>query len=220
MPQSHESNPAQLASEVGRFFQDLRRIYGWTPEEAAKRLATRVDIIAVLEAGDVRQLPPWPETCRIVRTYVSFAQLDPRPALNLIEALRSQMIVAEAAKPRLPQRLATKGTDAVAALRRGQDWIVSRTTSDWRQVLRNPRMVSRLLIAAAIPIGLIVLLTQTSVLEAAVSHLPPSLARIVRGAQDYVTVHMAPVRNGLRHIEVDDPRSRRTDKLPVAAGSD
>ncbi len=69
-------------------------------------------------------------------------------------------------------------------------------------------------------VAIVVLVTQTSVLEAAVSQLPPSVARIVRGAHDYVVVRMAPVRDGLRWIDVSDPRTRRSDKLQTTAQSD
>jgi len=70
-------------------------------------------------------------------------------------------------------------------------------------------------------VALILLVTtQTAVLEAAVSQLPPSMKRIVRGAQNYVIVSLAPVRDGLRWIDVADPRSRRSDKLRTTAQSD
>jgi hypothetical protein len=39
------------------------------------------------------------------------------------------------------------------------------------------------------------------------------LVKLMRGAQDYLLHRAAPVREGLRWIEVDDPRSRRGDKL-------
>lgn len=219
-PRREQAASVQLASEVGQFFQDLRRVYGWSPEEAAKRLATRADIIAALEAGDVRRLPPWPETCRIVRTYVSFAQLDPRPALNLIETLQSQVAIDDAAKPGLPQRLMSQGANAAAAFKRGRTQVAGRITKVWHAARQDPRRARRLLIAATVPIALILILTQTSLINAGVSQLPSSVARTIRSVQDYVALQMAPVRNGLRHIEVDDPRSRRADKLPVAAGSD
>jgi hypothetical protein len=78
----------------------------------------------------------------------------------------------------------------------------------------------RLLFAVSVPVALVVLVTQTAVLEAAVSNLPPSVARMVRGAQNYVIVQMAPVKDGLRWIDVPDPRSRRGDKLQTASQSD
>ena len=76
------------------------------------------------------------------------------------------------------------------------------------------------LLADRLPKRLILLITQTAVLEAAVSQLPPSMKRIVRGAQNYVIVRLAPVRDGLRWIDVPDPRTRRSDKLQSTAQSD
>ncbi len=70
-----------MAQEVGRFFQELRQAFGLTPAQVAARLSTRADIVLALEEGQVRALPPWSETARIVRTYAGLAGLDPRPAL-------------------------------------------------------------------------------------------------------------------------------------------
>lgn len=211
----------QMGPEVGRFFQELRRAFRLTREQAAQRLATRVDIVAALEAGDVRQLPPWPETCRIIRTYAGFAHLDPRPVLNSIEVLLGADAHAGTPHRGLLPRLSEHRAYAVAVLGRGRRRAAAAAAHGWHQALheRHSR-ASRVLFAVAVPVALIVLLTQTSVLEAAVSQLPPSVARIVRGAQDYVTVQLAPVRDGLRWIDVADPRSRRSDKLPTAVRSD
>jgi hypothetical protein len=77
------------------------------------------------------------------------------------------------------------------------------------------------LFTVTMAVALILLVTtQTAVLEAAVSQLPPSMKRIVRGAQNYVIVRLAPVRDGLRWIDVADPRTRRSDKLRTTAQSD
>jgi hypothetical protein len=73
---------------------------------------------------------------------------------------------------------------------------------------------------AVLAATVILLVTQTSVLEAAVSQLPPSVARIVRGAQNYVIVKLAPIRDGLRWIDVPDPRTRKGNKLQTATQSD
>jgi hypothetical protein len=76
------------------------------------------------------------------------------------------------------------------------------------------------LFSVTLVVALIVLVTQTSVLEAAVSQLPGPMKRFVRGAQNYVIVSLAPVRDGLRWIDVSDPRTRRGDKLRTASQSD
>ena len=54
---------------------------------------------------------------------------------------------------------------------------------------------------------------QGSSLQASLATLHPPLVKLMRGAQDYLLHRAAPVREGLRWIEVDDPRSRRGDKL-------
>jgi hypothetical protein len=99
--------------------------------------------------------------------------------------------------------------------------ILSRTAAGFRNNLAGPiGRGLRVLVALSIPVALIVLVTQTSVLEAAVARMPPPMQRFVRGAQNYVIVQLAPVRDGLRWIDVPDPRSRRGDKLPSPAPSD
>ena len=209
-----------MQAEVARFFRDLRAAFGMSQTEAAQRLATRIDIISALEAGDVSGLPPWPECCRIVRTYTGLVGLDPRPILHSLELLLA--VAARTPKPApkralLPQ-LSRPG--AAGQLARGQATGSSFAVSVGR-LLRGPEgRAGRTLFAIAVPVGLLMLLTQTSVLAAAVAQLPPGMARIVRGAQDYVAVQLAPIRDGLRWIDVPDPRSRRGDKLRTAVQSD
>jgi hypothetical protein len=212
---------AAIGNEVGRFFQDLRRAFRISQAQAAQRLATRVDIVAALEAGQIGGLPPWPETCRIVRTYAGLAGLDPRPILHSMELLftmapRPPVSVRQNLLPRLGRQ----GAPLLAALGTGRKAALNAATRGVDAMQHRNARTGLALSAAAVFVALVVLVTQTSVLEAAVSQLPPSVARIVRGAHDYVIVRMAPVRDGLRWIDVSDPRSRRSDKLQTTARSD
>jgi DNA-binding XRE family transcriptional regulator len=207
-----------MEAEVARFFRDLRAALQMSQAQAAQRLATRTDIIAALEAGDVSVLPPWPECCRVVRMYTAPVGLDPRPILHSLETLLS--VAARTPKP-APKRafvslLSRQKKPAQPA--RSKPAAIAAVSANVGRLLRGRN--GRALFAVAVPVGLLVLLTQTSVLGAAVAQLPPSVARIVRGAQDYVTVQLAPVRDGLRWIDVRDPRSRRSDKLRTTAQSD
>jgi cytoskeletal protein RodZ len=86
-----------LQADVARFFQDLRAAHQLSQMEAAQRLSTRIAVICALEAGDVSELPPWPECCRVVRMYTGFMGLDPRPILHLLKVL-----LAAAATPPKP----------------------------------------------------------------------------------------------------------------------
>jgi transcriptional regulator with XRE-family HTH domain len=194
-----------VVAQVAHFFRDLRRNFRFSQPEAARRLGTTIDIISALEAGDVSNLPPWPETCRIVQAYTGFARLDPVPVLRLIEMLQIRM----GRSPTPPQDYEDEGG------------LFARMFGGMRDAWQGGlgRAV-RVLVAMSIPVALVVLVTQTAVLEAAVAKLPPPVARIVRGAQNFIIVQLAPVRDGLRWIDVPDPRSRRGDKLPSNFPSD
>ncbi len=211
-----------LAPEVGRFFLDLRQVFRISREKAAQQLATRVDIIAALEAGDVRKLPPWPETCRIVRTYAAFARLDPRPVLHSIETLIAYNRHVTAAGPQsMLARLSQRGAPALAALAdfRSKAFAAAGSVA-WNRAMRDHRRAGRAILTVAVPIALLVLLTQTAVLQAGVAQFPEPVARFVRGAQDYVTLQLAPIRHGLRWVDVADPRTRRGDKLKTVGQPD
>lgn len=228
VPVAHARAPAPtsvMAAEVARFFRDLRGALRLTPEQTAQALATRVDIIAALESGQIGALPPWPETCRIVRTYAGFAGLDPRPVLHSLEELYVSGPRAPAPKVRGPRRnlipnLGKQGAPIMAAIGGGSRRAAA-AARNVRQAMNDragrPGMA---LFTVTMAIALILLVTQTAVLEAAVAQLPPSMKRIVRGAQNYVIVQLAPVRDGLRWIDVADPRTRRSDKLQTTAQSD
>jgi hypothetical protein len=214
---------AVLAAEVARFFRDLRGALRLNPAQAAQALSTRVDIIAALETGLIGSLPPWPETCRIVRTYAGFAGLDPRPVLHSLEQLFVEAPrvapVRTPRRPRLPQ-LGRQGAPILKAIGGGSRRAAEAARNVRDVVNEHAGKPGMALFTVTMGIALILLITQTAVLEAAVSQLPPSMKRIVRGAQNYVIVRLAPVRDGLRWIDVPDPRTRRSDKLQSTAQSD
>jgi hypothetical protein len=214
-----------MAAEVARFFKDLRGALRLTPVQTAQALATRVDIIAALEMGQIGALPPWPETCRIVRTYAGFAGLDPRPILHSLEQLFVAAPRAPGPMPRGPRRnlmpnFTKQGAPIMAAIGGGGRRAAEAARNVRAAVNDHAGRPGMALFTVTMGIALILLITQTAVLEAAVSQLPPSMKRFVRGAQNYVTVRFAPVRDGLRWIDVSDPRTRRTDKLQSTAQSD
>jgi DNA-binding XRE family transcriptional regulator len=261
--------PEKVKSDVGRFFLDLRQTFRLSQAQAAQQLGTRPEVILALETGDVRKLPPWPETCRIVRSYTGGARLDPRPVLHLLELLQAlperapmraiapPVRPAPSAAPAVPQATSAPRPRAAAPPRpatvRGLPAVIEHRSPPPRRLSERvraqpertepepyddeerpgllasvggallqvmPGRSLRALLALSVPVAIVVLLTQTSVLEAAVAQLPPSVARIVRGAQNYVIVQLAPIRDGMRWIDVPDPRSRRADKLQTAAQSD
>lgn len=214
-----------IAADVSRFFSDLRRALGLSPPQAAQVLATRIDIVLALEAARFDMLPPWPETCRIVRAYAGFAGLDPRPVLHSLEQLHAatahQQPAAAVERRRggLPS-ISRQGAPMLAAIGGGGRRAMSAARGVREAINDRAGRPGMALFTVTMGVALILLVTQSAVLEAAVAQLPPSMVRIVRGAQNYMIVQLAPVRDGLRWIDVPDPRTRRGDKLQTPAQSD
>lgn len=232
----------QVAAEVAHFFQDLRAALHLTPVQAAQALSTRVDIVAAFEAAKIAALPPWPETCRIVRTYASYAGLDPRPVLHSLEQLFHALPRTPAPEQRGGagfSRIANGGAQGASMLKaltgalnaqvlkpanmlqpfkavRAGGRAARQVRSAGHAIDRHAGRPGTALFVVTTAVALVALVTQTSVLEAAVAQLPSPMKRIVQGAHNYVIVQFAPVRDGLRWIDVPDPRTRRGDKLQTA----
>lgn len=209
-----------VAADVARFFRDLRGALRLTQAQAAQALATRIDIVVALESAQISSLPPWPETCRIVRNYAGFAGLDPRPILHSLEQLFVSLprTSPQAGRGGLLPKFGRSGPKPAKAPEGGAPEKPQRSLR--QRVNEHAGRPGMALFSVTLAVGLIILVTQTSVLEAAVSQLPPPMKRFVRGAQNYVIVSLAPIRDGLRWIDVSDPRTRRSDKLQTAAQSD
>ena len=215
------SPASPLEAEVARFFQDLRAAFRLSQAQTAEQLSTRVDIICALEAADVSALPPWPECCRIVRTYTGPVGLDPRPILHSLETLLAiaaqnpkpapkRSLVPQLGRRKQPQQRAQKGP--AEEFHSGSDLGSFGAVHAGAHRSHPVRHCGpcRAPGAAEPDLGA----------RSGGRQLPPSVARIVRGAQDYVTLQLAPVRDGMRWIDVSDPRSRRSDKLRSTAQSD
>lgn len=80
------------------------------------------------------------------------------------------------------------------------------------QFRRRPQ---RALYAVSLPLGLLLLMLHSSIFET----VAKPFGSAVRWASSYFQEHYGPVRDGMRYIEVDDPRSRRGDKLRIGTGS-
>lgn len=220
---------AAANAEVGRFFQEIKWALGVPTRELAQRLATRESVIKALEAGRIADLPEWPETVRVVSALASLARIDPRPVLHVIagalaggevqaphRGTRGKRMAAAA-----PVRAAGRGADGPGAERwhhRIRDGISrlmpqGAARADAPVPRRKPRL--KTLLAVAAPAALWLFATETDALYRGLASVPASANRLVRPFQDYLLVALAPVREGHRWIEVDDPRSRRSGKLPT-----
>lgn len=105
-------------------------------------------------------------------------------------------------------------------------------TSAWAHFTANlsrarPRLAvppARIAIIAGlvcgIPLVAAAALSQSAFVAAATTHLPGPVASIIRSSHDFLIHRFASTYEGMRWIDVDEPRARRTDKLPAREQSD
>ncbi len=217
-PSPPRAGPAALA-EVGALFRDLRRALRLPLPELARRLATRLEVLQALETGEAHRLPPWPETVRVVKAFTALGRIDP----TLVLAVLRQAI--EAPPPRaLPAPRANRTpwgrlAPVAVAARSAATYMRSTASRAGLSVTRTPwtgwlslRGARGILAFGVLSLGLIAYIAQAAPLGTIVSS-SSTLSRLSRAIEDRILWLRAPVRDGLRWIVVDDPRSRRTDKL-------
>jgi hypothetical protein len=198
--------------QLALIFRNMRLAMRVSRETIARRLATTAATIDSFEQGAVGALPHWKETCRIVRAYGALARMDTEPILLRIhEELQA---LARQSRPATPVeftgRPAPRTQPTVPRSRRGQV----------RASRRRRR--ARVLFALSAPLALavaVVYLAQAAPqpVYRAIGLLPDAAEHLVRAGLDYVVVLSAPRRDGLRWIDVSDPRVRKADKLQVGA---
>ncbi len=235
---------ADSRAVIARFFIDLRQALRLTVPQAAYYLQVPPEVVEALETGRVEYLPPWPETSAIIMTYASMAGINGKPVISAIGTLLTHLSVAAApavhfpTAPALAQRqpaprqltqrvrdtravrepapvpggLATSSRNllsAGSAIANGARRLPQQALNQMRQ---RPQ---RAVYAVSLPLGFLLLAMNSSIF-ATVSH-PFSMA--VQWVSTYFQEHYGPVRDGLRYIEVDNPETRRADKLRIGSGS-
>lgn len=198
--------------QVGKIFRNMRSALKVPRDALARRLATSTAVIDSFEAGAISALPHWKETERIVRSYCDLLRFDPEPVLW---RLRSQFQVAANYARTAPQPV----TQPRSGLSRPGPREES-STGGARPARRRRR--ARTLFVLSTPIvfaaGLVYLGQSASrPVYQAIALLPVPIAGPVRAGFDYFVGLTTPSRDGLTWIEVSDPRSRKTDKLPSRA---
>ena len=196
--------------QIGHIFRNMRAAVRASREAVARRLATPVATIEDLENGAVSALPHWPETVRIVRAYCELLRLDPEPLLWRLQTLLQHGVNPEEAAA---DRAAAAGPPPLL-LRGGQSRAPVALDPPMR---RRGGGLRRLLVLAALPAIAAGLAYLTVVAPAVgyrvISLLPASVAESAKNGLDTVVLYSAPRREGLKWIDVGDPRLRRSDKL-------
>lgn len=216
--------PPDARAKIARLFFDLRQALDLTPDFVAAQLVTEPEVILALERGEFERLQDWSETSRVVLAYTALAGIDGQPALMAIrECLRrSAPPRPQRAQPRRqrPSHGPSAGLPVVRLLHAGAILAhgARRLPSDaLKQVREKPE---RALYALSLPLAVVLLFLNSSVVRTVFSYVPQPAAEVVQDVKMFFQVTFAPVRDGLRWIEVDDPRERRGDKLPRRGQSD
>lgn len=211
-------------AEIGPLFRDLRRALHVPLPALARQLATRIEVLQALETGDTQRLPPWPETARVVTAYTALGAIDPNPVLSLLRAH------VPSGGPKPPARAPAPAPSRKDHARGHAPALQTALTSSFSAVAGRLSGAARAARAGSVLVlkqrvgrrGILTLGGLCLAIFAYIAHsaaadtiLAPSspVARISRVIEDYVLWQRAPVREGLRWIEVDDPRSRRSDRL-------
>jgi hypothetical protein len=214
--------PTGVDERVAAIFRDMRVGLGVSTADLAHALGTTVAVIETLESGRVRAFPAWPETVRIVSELGKLHHVDTRPILARI---RDQ--VGPAGLGQVPKTApVTRAPVEKHPLLRVRDRARAARREAWRDgaqhARRQVRRAARALFAISTPVALFggvlwLAQTQPALISRGVAKLPEPVARVVRPAAEYVVIQMAPRREGMRWIEVADPRSRKSDKLRQAS---
>jgi hypothetical protein len=221
-PPGHLSPAAPAAGrdeDLGSIFRNMRLALRVPRETIARRLATSPRTIEDFENGAVAALPHWKETVRIVRGFCELLRLDPEPILWRLERQMrqvSQPMPAPPAAAEVPRTGASWPQAAPPhALAR------SHAAAAGQARPRRIRHRARALFAWTAPVavlGGLFYLTQVAplTLYRAVSVLPQPLYAPARSMLDLVVSATAPTHDGLKWIEIGDPRLRKLDKLPTS----
>lgn len=207
---------------LARFFIDLRRALGFTVPQAALAALTTAEVIEALETATLPALPSWPETARVVTAYTALAGIDARAVLTVLaDVIEPREAPRADGRPaRRPLTIEARPNAARQSQRRpglrGQALAENAKRLRREAVHRMRERPDRAFYAVSLPLGLVLVLLNTSALA--------GIAKPIRGATQWlsasVSVIFPTMKDGMRLIETEDPRSRRADKLPIKGRSD
>ncbi len=235
---------APLPDDVA-FFASFRARLRLSLDELAARLRTQPETLDALETGAALRLPPWPEVMRVVQACAEAARVDAAPLLDAVarrqsrarreetERLLRQELQAVAAEDPAPQPAPQPAVVwapvepaplvSSSASPATQHWAAAadispadrRDAGAARPALRRGRSSAVRWVLPLASAAVLMLMALPPVSGWLARHLPAPVGGFVRSAADGLTAITAPQRDGLRWIEVEDPRSRRGDKLPA-----
>lgn len=205
--------------QIGQIFTNMRLTMKVPRDTIARRLATTAFTIDAFETGALASLPHWRETERIVRGYCEFLDLSPDAILRRLRghyhasglpmSLMAMTPAPASADPSARQQPQT-GPPRVHAV----------STTQRRAIASSPRRRRRrrTLLALTAPLLLLAGMLYTAqsapgALYSVLARLPQAIGGPGRAVVDMMVLTMAPMREGLRWVDVDDPQLRKADKL-------
>ena len=208
--QARSDDPEDAATgrdeQLGRIFSNMRLVMKASRELIARRLAVAVSTVDSFEAGVVAAFPHWRETERIVRTYCELLRLDPEPILWRIRGQLQQLPSSERRSRAGPGRPRAQPRLQPVPVRAG-----SERPRAWRGRGRVLFALGAPVALAAIVLSLARLAPTTAYRSIAL--LPGLLREPARAGLDQLILFTAPQRDGLRWVDVSDPRTRKANKL-------
>jgi len=236
-----EERSSGVDDRLAAIFRDMRAGLNMSTVQLARTLKTTPDVINQFETGRVRAFPAWAETVRIVSDLGVLLRVDTRPILARIHdqvgpaglgmAPGTSKATGPAArneaprKPRGPSlaQIAQSNHPLLRAMARRNSADAAPVSGEIvRKMRRGMRRAAKTTFALSAPVilaGGVVWLAQTQpgLLSRGANALPGPIATVARSTVDYLVLQMAPRRDGLRWIEVSDPRARKSDKLRQAS---
>lgn len=211
--------PVNGARGYGRLFFNLRGLLGGGLAQAARQVGASPMVLRALEAEDVAQFPAWPEVVRIARRYGELTGVDMHATLRVMEldyalwqahqqraksVAHSQVVTVERQEiVRLQSAISLK----LSAILDGLKQFYARISFDGH---RLTAIIAVLLIMAGF-------VAQASALQSSFASLEPRLSGLARGASAFLSHTLGSSEGELRWVNVDDPRSRRSDRLVPAS---
>ena len=203
-----DETPPWTDPASARLFSDMRAAAGYTSEQMAARLDTTTSVILALETGRLRALPSWPVTRRVVGAYGRLLGIDMGPALARI---RQQTAAADPtlADPEVPRTASREIPEKLP--------VITLPAPRQSSYDTRPRWLPRpaVILGGLLLIGLVFVPRMPSgLIEAGISALPAQLATSAQAVYARWTNGRRGSANDLQWIDVADPGSRKTDKLP------
>jgi len=226
--------PAGTDERLGAVFRDMRRLTGVDRLTVARKLGTTVDVLMALELGDVRAVRPSNELRSLVHRYADWVGIDPKPVYDRI--LRNFAPMPVTAR-QAAERVVDRGRAQRAQNGKAEDDVDGRTIAGGRAarlapIARSkspvtiegvtPRRRTGLRRPAVFAIGLPLLLIAGVWFAAGEARLSARLASILPTAvsdtvRSFGGATADKKLDGLRWIDVEEPRSRKGDKLQFKA---